>query len=127
MASIEQTETTIDLVSVVVILVIGIYILYKFPAILQSIKDDFLAVGGAVYHPSYPGGGETAGTSETYAGALGTTVSDPLTTAETIVGIDTTYSTMTLPMTTPGLPAGYDPTTGTISAHPQYSGAGGGY
>ena len=122
MASIEQTETTIDLVAIVAIIGVAIYAIYKFPAIWQSIKDDFSAIGNAVYTPSYPGGGQTAGTSETYSGALDTATSDPTGTLGTLVGSPPVYSTIPDPTTAPGLPAGYNPSTGAIDETLIYNG-----
>jgi hypothetical protein len=77
-SAIGGAEETVDLVAVLAILGVAIYLFYKFPDFWQSIKDDFSAVGSAVYHPSFPGGGEVAGTVETYPGALEETIEHPV-------------------------------------------------
>jgi len=78
-------EETVDLVAIIAILAVAGYLIYKFPDFWQTVKDDFSTVGNAVYTPSYPGGGQVAGTSETYSGALSETVHDPLGVAGSIL------------------------------------------
>lgn len=85
-SAIGGAEETVDLVAVLAVLGVLIYLWYKYPDIVQSIKDDFSVVGSAVYHPSFPGGGETPGTAETYSGALDETLANPGQTLGTILG-----------------------------------------
>jgi hypothetical protein len=85
-SAIGGAEETVDLVAVLAVLGVLIYLWYKYPDIVQSIKDDFSVVGNAVYTPSFPGGGETAGTSETYSGALDETLKDPAGVVGQIIG-----------------------------------------
>jgi hypothetical protein len=118
---IDRAETTVDLVAVIAILAVVGYVIYKFPDFLTEIKKDLNAAFGGMF--SNPGGDETAGTAETYTGALGETASDPVGTLGAIVGY-TPDPPQELPPanTTPGLPPGYNPSTGTIDLNLTYNG-----
>jgi hypothetical protein len=85
-AAIGGAEETVDMVAVLAVVGVLIYLYFKYPNIVQTVKDDLGVVGNAVYTPSFPGGGETPGTSETYSGALDQTLSDPIGTVKEIVG-----------------------------------------
>jgi len=84
-SAIGGAEETVDLVAIVAIVAIAIYLYYKYPDMVQSVKDDLSAVSDAVYTPSFPGGGQIEGSSETYQGALDETLSHPGDTIKTIL------------------------------------------
>ena len=118
-------EETVDMVAVLTVLAVLGYAVYKFPSILSTIKDDLNTAFGGIF--SNPGGGETAGTAETYTGAVNETASDPLGTLGAIIGYTPDapeeIPQSSMPPTTPGLPPGYDPSTGTIDQNLVYNGA----
>ena len=95
---------------VLLILAVITYVLYESVASVKTWINGFL-------NPTFPGGGETPGTSETYTGALETTISSPFQTMESIFGSGLP-STPSIAPSPAGTGSTSDESTGTFDIFP---------
>lgn len=118
-------EETVDMVTVLAVIGVLVFIYIKFPDWLTSAKADFSSAFDAMLKPFNAASQSISDAAASTSTGIDTALNDYE--ANTPSELATTVfsgpgATLDLPATTPGLPAGYDPSTGTIDESLVYNG-----